>query len=418
MSLLIKPPGAARQPRWSAPEPVPPPSGRALRARWNRFSERLGVHPAGWLLLVVVLVCALAGWLLRWGELRMIALAGALLLIVALAFTIGRRSYQVALQLSARRVVVGQPAEGSVLIRNVGSRGSLPSRLEVPVGTQVAGVQVPHLAVGGQHEERFVIPTQRRGVVPIGPATSIQGDPFGLTGRLTRWSEVLEVFVHPRTVTLPGRQAGFVHDLEGHPSVQLSPSDMSFHALREYVPGDDRRHVHWKSTARTGQLMVRQYEETRQSRVAIGIDLAATSYLGEEDFEDAISVAASLAVQAIREANPLALLTNDDQLPAVSGPRALDEMARLETAPIGSVFDLVTNITMRAPSASVVFLVTGAGTSMADLRRAARSFGLDIRVIGINVDPAAALLVRSLANISLLHLSELSQLPRALRRAM
>ena len=78
-------------------------------------------------------------------------------------------------------------------------------------------------------------------------------------------------------------------------------SDLAFHALREYVPGDDLRHVHWRSSAKAGELLVRQYHETRRGHVTILLDPARSSYPRLRDFELAVSVAASIALRAVRD---------------------------------------------------------------------------------------------------------------------
>ncbi|MFX4505177.1 DUF58 domain-containing protein, partial [Acinetobacter baumannii] len=80
---------------------------------------------------------------------------------------------------------------------------------------------------------------------------------MGLLRREHAFDDVHDLFVHPRTVALPSTSAGLVRDLEGNATRRLVDADMSFHAIREYVPGDSRRQVHWKSTAKTGRLMVR-----------------------------------------------------------------------------------------------------------------------------------------------------------------
>ena len=82
----------------------------------------------------------------------------------------------------------------------------------------------------------------------------------------------------------------------GVPSDQVSMSDLAFHALREYVPGDDLRHVHWRSSARAGQLLVRQYHDTRRTHATLLVDTRRDAY-AESDFELALSVAASLTTR-------------------------------------------------------------------------------------------------------------------------
>src|SRR5690606_16700627 len=72
-------------------------------------------------------------------------------------------------------------------------------------------------------------------------------------------------------------------------------------AVREYVPGDAMRHIHWKSTAKTGTLMVRQYEESQTARVAVLFDARRAEYASDDEFELGVSIAASISVQAVRE---------------------------------------------------------------------------------------------------------------------
>lgn len=404
------------EPGWEAPPPVGDPR-TSLREVLTAIHRAVGLSPAGWVALAAA-VLALVGFLtLHWVELMYMAVMLFGLVLVALVFTLGRPRYEVSLELREHRVIVGEDATGRMGVRNLGRR-SFPSRLDLPVGQEAASFAIPSLAHAAWHGEQFEIPTRRRGVVAIGPARSVQGDPFGLSGRPSDWTEVIELFVHPRTVNLPGRQTGFVHDLEGHASNHLTVSDMSFHALREYVPGDDRRHIHWRSSARTGQLMVRQFEETRQSRVALALDTAAGSYLDEDEFELAVSVVGSVAVQCIREENPLAMMTTVDVLPAVSPLRALDELCRIESHPRGSIFDLVTAVTQREPAASIVIMATGSTAGLDRVRRAAANFDVDTRVVAVVVDPSAPLSVRTVSNVTMVRIPALPDLARAMRQAM
>lgn len=391
---------------------------QSVRGVGRQVSKTLGLYPAGWLALLTVIVCAIAGGVLAWVELRYLAVFVGVILAISLALTFGRPRYGVDLGLSNHRVVVGQKASGGLLITNRSTRRTLPARIDLPVGSEVASFTVPSLAPENSHPAQFVIPTERRGVVTVGPARSVQGDPFGLAGRETEWTGVEDIYVHPRTVSVPGRMSGLVHDLEGQSSTKLSNSDMSFHALREYVSGDDRRHVHWLSTARLGRLMVRQFEETLQSRVVVALDLASRDYLDDDNFEIAVEVAASLAMQCLREENPLSLRTNFEVLPAVSPARTLDEFAKVTMSSRSGVRDLVHQITAEEAGVSVVFVVTGAGRPLVELRQMCELFSPDVRVIGIQVDPAEPLSVRASANVSVVRLPQLGDLARGMRRAM
>ena len=128
---------------------------------------------------------------------------------------------------------------------------------------------MPLLRPGHTVAQPLEIPALRRGIVTVGPATTVRSDPIGLLRREHAFEDVHELYVHPRTTALPSTSAGLIRDLEGNPTRRLVDADMSFHAIREYAPGDSRRQIHWKSTAKTGQLMVRQYEESRRSRMAV-----------------------------------------------------------------------------------------------------------------------------------------------------
>lgn len=404
---------------WRMPEVLAP-----QKLSWLRLIPAAvaatGIKTAGWLLLLVVLVCGIAGWLLRWAELRLAAIACGVIWLIALGFTIGRHHVAVAVDVDDHRVVVGEEAGGTLQVSNPTPRRVLVGRLDLPIGEDIASFSMASLAVNGRREERFVIPTDRRGVVTVGPVTSVRGDPFGLTGREAKWGAGTchEVFVHPLTVPLQGAMTGFVHDLEGHSSSRTSAADMNFQALREYAPGDDRRHVHWRSSAHIGKLLVRQFEETLQSRVAVGFDEGNGSYIGEDDFELAVSITGSIAVAVIRDQNPFSLFDNWKALPAVSGPKALDELSRVERASRTDLFAAANTVLHLDPRASVVFLITGGGVSLAGLRRACAVFDLDTRVIGIAADPDAQLSVRNVANVSLLRVPNLDDLGRGLRRAM
>ena len=122
--------------------------------------------------------------------------------------------------------------------------------LELPVGAAVHRYGVPSLAAGGSHEETFTVRTERRGVIAVGPATTRRGDPLGSSRRDVEWTGVTEIFVRPPMVPLESLGAGLLRDLEGVTTDAISQSDLAFHALREYVPGDDLRHVHWRSSAK------------------------------------------------------------------------------------------------------------------------------------------------------------------------
>lgn len=404
--------------RWEVPEAVDPPSGAALRDAYRRVSEALGMRTAGWACLLLGVLSLAVGLVLGWLELVVAGIVAVVTVAIALLFTIGKPSLAVGLRLSDRTVVVGDRATGEVVVSNEAPRRHFGSRLDLPVGRQQASFSLP--IMGPRQVERFTfrIPTSRRGLVVVGPANSVQGDPFSLAGRGTRWTEELEVYVHPRTIRLPGRQTGFIHDLEGHASPHITSADMNFHALRPYVPGDDRRHVHWKSTARAGELMVRQFEESRMSRVLVALDTGRTSYIDEEEFELAVSVVASIALQTLYGESPLVVLTSKERLTTLTPGGALDELSLVEQTARGGVADLAFTATQREPGASIAILVTGSTASMTDVRHASARFDVDTRYIGIRVATGEELRNRKVGSVTVNQIGALEDLPRAMRRSM
>lgn len=387
---------------------------RAMLARALR-----AVRPAAWVIAAAGGLALGIGLRAGWVELRIIGGCLLLIVLVAVAYTVGRHPYEVSLALSDRRVVVGERAMAGITVRNTASRPVLASRVQVPVGADDVGYPLPALRPGGDHEEVFAIPTARRGVVALGPVATVRGDPLDLLRRAVAWGEAQELYVHPRTVHLSTSAAGFIHDLEGRATQQITSADLSFHALREYVPGDDRRYVHWRTSARTGKLMVRQFEESRRSHLVAGMTREAVHYGDEEEFETAISVLGSLALAAMTEDKDLTALTSLEQLGVASRGQLLDELTRMATyRGQGDVVALAHRITREAEDASMVVLVTGSNVDASALRSAAAVLPLGARCFAVQANPASDTRVTRLGALTLLEISGLDELPRAFRRAM
>jgi hypothetical protein len=154
-----------------------------------------------------------------------------------------------------------------------------------------------------------------------------RGDPLGLFERAHDRRQAVDLYVHPQTTALEGLSLGHLRDLEGLPVQHLARDDVSFHALREYQPGDDLRHVHWKSTARVGEVMVRQYEETRRSHFVVGLSTLPDEYREAAEFELAISVAGSIGLRALRDSRVLDARTQQGRC-ARSAPVASSTSSR------------------------------------------------------------------------------------------
>jgi uncharacterized protein (DUF58 family) len=369
------------------------------------------VTPLGWSVFAAGAVTGVAGRLLGWTELVVIAVACWLLLALAALLMIGRARLAVSLVADPQRVTVGDPAAGAVAVRNTARRPMLPLGLELPIATGVARFMLPTLPAKGEHEELFVVPTGRRGVVVVGPASTVRGDPLGLLRRSAAWTNSLDIFVHPVTVHLDSLGAGFLRDLEGQTTNDLSNSDLAFHALREYEPGDDLRFIHWRSSAKLGKFMVRQFQDTRRSHLAVVVDSDAASYPDPEDYELAISAGASLTIRVVQDDQEVTVLAGAHVQPAATyGNRVLDLFSRAELGD-HRLADLARRANRIAPDLSTAILVTGTTLPYVEILRAANEFPPEVRVIALVVDPTRPSAVKESAVPRILTLGRLADLP-------
>ncbi|MBG6239493.1 hypothetical protein IWX78_002480 [Mycetocola sp. CAN_C7] len=412
----------------------------ALVRAWRRFRRASAggwaavssvVTPLGWGIAVTVALSFAAGYGLGWLELIAVGWAGLLVILAAIAFLIGRTSHDASLSVPVNRVVAGENAVGALTVTNPTRRMLTGTRIEVPVGEGLADFQVPGLVPGEVYEDVFTVPALHRGVIPVGPVRAVRADPIGLVRRERAWEEQIDLFVHPRTISVPSMSTGFVRDLEGNPTRDLTASDVSFHALREYMPGDELRSIHWKSTAKTGQYMVRQFEQTRRSHLMLALSLADADYSGDEDFEMAVSVIGSIGVRAIRDDRTISVVASEStpefaskrvlavkKIAAVTGSRLLDDLSRIDrSATALELGDLARVAADAVAGISLAFLVCGSTVSVTALRHAAQHFPAGVEVVAIVCDPDAVPAFRRAAGLTVLTIGYLEDLQQSMARA-
>ncbi|MET0736536.1 MAG: DUF58 domain-containing protein [Microbacterium sp.] len=407
-------------------------AARAFGAALTAAAEWTGrtVRPAGVFVALAATVGLAMGIAFGWVEWMVGGAAALLLLLASIPFLFGARSYDVGLSLAHERIVAGSGVTGEVVVRNHGRRTALPGRIDIPVGAGLVEFGIPLLRPGHTVGQPLEIPGLRRGIVTVGPATTVRSDPIGLLRREHAFEDVHELYVHPRTTALPSTSAGLIRDLEGSPTRRLVDADMSFHAIREYAPGDARRHIHWKSTAKTGRLMVRQYEESRRSRMAVILGVAESEYLDADEFELAVSCAASLGLRAVRDARDVAIVTGSEiprvargrlrairRIPAASSRPMLDGFSSVEmlesTMPIAEVCRLTAESGERL---SIAFVVVGSRSSLSLLQQAALAFPADTTVVGVLCDERAHPRVQPLSGLTVLTVGTLDDLSGLLLR--
>ncbi len=388
------------------------------------------VTPAGWIVLAVAAAGLALGLGLGWLEFAVAGGAALLLLVLSIPFLFSARAYDVSLRLEHDRVVAGTPVEGRLVVTNIGRAAALPGRVDVPVGGGLVDVHVPLLRPRHDFTETVVIPTQRRGVVTVGPARTVRGDPLGILTREATWQDTHTLYVHPVTTALRSTASGFIRDLEGTASRTIVDADFSFHALRPYVPGDSPRQIHWKSTAKTGDLMVRQYEETRRSRMVIALCLGEDEYADDDEFELAVSAAGSIGVRGIRDGRDVDVVTGGEvpefartrvrtlrTLTTISTRTLLDDLSGVELGErISPLRDVASLAAESHPDVSIAFLVCGSTLTPTQLQTAALAFGSDVAVAALVCAPTAEPGIRRLGSMTVISIGLLEDLRQLLAK--
>jgi hypothetical protein len=405
-------------------------TGRMLRRVYTWIGET--VTAAGVLVSAALVLGLVGGLLFGWVEAWAVAAIALVLLVACVPFILGEHDYRIELALGRDRVVAGTDIGAVLDVRNNGARLALPGVVDVPVGEGLVEAHVPLLRPAGHHREELTIAAHRRGIIDVGPMTITRGDPIGILRRELSWPEVQRIHVHPVTVRIPSTSAGLIRDLEGTPSSVLVDADLSFHAVREYVVGDSQRHVHWKSTAKTGKLMVRQYEESRHARIAIILDLAASSYESDDEFETTVSAAASLALQGVTEGRDVLFVVSNEipeharaevlsisTLPTVTPKALLDATSGVDAADNVMRLESVTKLTVQSyPDLSIAFLMTGSLMPLDRLRMAAISLPAAVEAVAVRSELGEEPTLRSARELAVMTLGALGDLPQMLARGV
>lgn len=263
----------------------------------------------------------LAGRFTGTSELYMLAVAA--LLLPAGGYLIVRWGrFRLACTRSLRpvRTSVGSRVSVTIRLRNLGRLETgvllLEDRLPYQLGSPARFV-VP--GIGGDDREllSYDLNAAARGRYQIGPLLVRLSDPFGLAQVTSELAGTSEVVVHPRVESLPPPTLGGELTSASTTRVRhLFTQGDEFYTTRDYRDGDDLRKVHWRSSAKRGQLMIRQEERPWQARALLALDLRRGAHRGQggqASFERMVSIAASIVVRLSASGYELALVTDDGQ---------------------------------------------------------------------------------------------------------
>jgi uncharacterized protein (DUF58 family) len=343
--------------------------------------------------LVVIVIIGLGGWaitgLLIYARLSYI---GLLLLIGAGIWSItSMRGIQLVRQARTLRASMGDVFEEHFEIRKKTWPGSLWLEVVNQSNLPMAGGSRLLTGIGAKQRRFYTARTilYRRGAFHLGPTSLASGDPFGLfTIRRTLPSKDTLV-VLPMTVLIkdfpppPGL-------LPGGKAVRQRTVDVTPHAagVREYVPGDPMKRIHWRTTAHRGRFMVKEFEQDPQSDIWIFLDARAEAryYTSEQtiqyheegwwlrrpkvdlppdSFEYAISVAASLANYFLEDRRSVGMVSAAGKITVVNAERGerqvtkiMETLAFLQATGTMSLLSLVSLQVKLLPVGTGVIIVT------------------------------------------------------------
>ncbi|HVE45584.1 MAG TPA: DUF58 domain-containing protein [Acidimicrobiales bacterium] len=327
------------------------------------------------MLLLGAVVMAVVGRLLGLVELFMLAASAVAMAAGAVAYVkFTSFSVDATRQLRPPRVPAGTDSRVELAVRNTSRRRSPVLAATDPFdgGKRLASFLVAPLQPGETARAAYRLPTDARGIYDLGPLSLQLSDPFGLARRSVPAAPLTSLTVFPRVdpieapVLTRGDDAFASAD---HPTA-LGSSGEDFYALREYEVGDDLRRVHWKSSAKLDQLMIRQDEVPWQGRTTVVLDLNGAAH-DESSLEVAVSAAASIVTACWRRRSVVRLVCTDGvDSGAGSGSAHLDAMLEhlagagaQGTLPLGAVLGPL----RREGNGAALIVVTTTAVSQGDL---------------------------------------------------
>ena len=237
-------------------------------------------------------------------------------LLAAIAVRLSRARVEVAREVSPQRTHVGEQVHVSLEVHN---RSAVPTSMlsltdHIRGLPRAASFRSRPIPPGGRGSATYDLTCHSRGIYAVGPLTLTVSDPYGIA-RVSRTFELTqELAVYPPVISLSALPLSSGRDVATQASRPTStPQGEDFYTLREYQVGDDLRKVHWRSTARRGQLMIKQEELPWHARGTVVLDTrrSALGSSGTPAFESTV-VAAASAVQLFSRRRQLCRLVMTD----------------------------------------------------------------------------------------------------------
>jgi uncharacterized protein (DUF58 family) len=285
---------------------------------------------------IAAVVCAVV-----LGESSLVRIGGLVLALPLIsAWMIGRARYRFALirTISPQVIEAGQPARVELQLTNEGRAPTgillLEEHLPYVLGNRPRFV-LEGIARGWRRHVSYQVRSDVRGRFEIGPMTVRVNDPFGLVELGRSFQTSVPLVVTPRTLPLAAIPlSGALNGAGDNRPRAFALGSAEDVTVRDYRQGDDLRRVHWRSSARTGELMVRREEQPWQSRATLFIDNRAEAHRGTgvaSSLEAAVAAAASIAVHLSQRGFSVRLVTAHGEDPSTVWH---DRSSSMNTAPL------------------------------------------------------------------------------------
>jgi uncharacterized protein (DUF58 family) len=342
--------------------------------------RRFGLARRGWTVAGAAAGLLAGGRLLGADELSVLGLAALAVLGGAAAWVaLTRPALEVTRRVEPTRLHVDDRARVDLVV--VARRGTplVDVTETIDDGRLRARFLLAPLRSGDAAEPAYRLPTDRRGPLVIGPTTAVRTDPLGLFQRRRVVADAETVLVRPRIHAFapPALGAGRRHATEDTPSSRAPAADAGgdFLAVRPYEVGDDPRRVHWRSSARADDLMVRQYVAPRRGHTLVVLDTRTDgpgAPTTDAEFERAVEAVASIVAALNRARRPFECVTTGGTVLAALGADPQRTFDRLATV-MRDEPDLVDALarTRRTRPPELVVLVTGRGDARVGAARGA-----------------------------------------------
>jgi uncharacterized protein (DUF58 family) len=328
----------------------------------------------GWALLGAGLALIGLWWLLGDEELLLVGsfLVGAQM--VALVYVqMHNPQVRIGRRLGTTAVHNGDTVQVTLTLHNPGKRAVRNLTIVDEVqNLGVANFEISGIAAGGVASATYRVMARPRGIYTVGPCHATAADPLGLAELPGPDGPVDHLVVYPTVEKLTGFPVIRGQD----PSMAASRPEHAqrggedFYTLREYQRGDDLRRVHWPSSAKTDQLMIRQLETPWQSRAMVLLDVRDSVYESAEAFETAVSGAASVITHLVQSGFDADLWAGDPHaIDATHYSTAMEKLALVQPNPNVDMHAVATTIRQKGGGGALVIITGSADRALVSVQQ-------------------------------------------------